>query len=121
MLHAWIAYAVLSSRLALWLWRVEADGFHVTRSFLLGLPMSPTHLSSVGADLSDLAQQLWGSVLSDSSVSTNRGKQSVAFPPRVDDPILDRIDRVLADFYGLPAKPDLKIWHNRLVQVNRTP
>jgi hypothetical protein len=33
------AFALLTSRIAFWLWRVEADGFHVTSDFLSKLPL----------------------------------------------------------------------------------
>jgi hypothetical protein len=90
------AFALLSSRLAYWLWHVIEDGFHVTRSFVISLPF--------GSELFDAAQQgalatlgadLWNDVQAQQIISVNGGRQTVAYRPHSSEELRDEIDRLL--------------------------
>jgi hypothetical protein len=107
------AYAVCASRVAHFLWRVAGDGFHVSRRFVLALPV-PTAEGSVDR-LSDLGERLWAARKPVRSV--NGGRTSVAFPPR--DPVLAAaIDAELLHGLGADSALDLAAWHHQLVRVD---
>lgn len=117
---AWAAYAVVSSRLVLWLWRTEADAFHVTRDFLLNIPVSPESLGRrIRAELIDLGRALWKEAVASPSISVNKARTSVGFRVDPEAFILDDIDGVLADALGLNMSFDLRKWHSQLVDVER--
>jgi len=100
-----IAFAILSSRLAYWLWRVEGDGFHVTRSFLARIPMRPDSLDKEAAnELRDLGLTLSNEIQSESVVSYNSGTKTVSFSPWACPAIVDEIDSVLTKEFSLPAE-----------------
>jgi len=99
-----LAYAVLTSRLVYWLWRVEGDGFHVPRWFLTQVPISlDTFADEDGAELGQLGRQLWENVCRKPVVSTNGGSTSVSFDPATDERTLHAIDMTLCRSLNLPA------------------
>ncbi len=98
-----LTYAVLSSRLVYWMWRVEGDGFHVPRWFLAQLPISLDAFSGDdGAELRFLGRQLWDNVSTRPVVSRNGGSTSVSFDPATDRDTLDTIDASLCRILNLP-------------------
>ena len=96
------AFAVLSSHLAFWWWRVTGDGFHVTARFLAGLPFGTDVLSGTPlAALSSCGERLWTVIRNDPVVSCNRGRSSLAFSPKGFDDIRSEIDHIMAKQAGL--------------------
>lgn len=97
------AFAVLSSRLSFWLWRVYGDGFHVTRRFLsrLPFPSQPPRKGGPGS-LSTLGSEMWQELQQQQVVSVNGGRQSIAYRPCSDSSPRDQIDKVLIGRLGLP-------------------
>lgn len=90
------AFAILSSRLAFWLWHVTGDGFHVTRAFVMSLPFSDKLFNENGRDvLTQLGVRLWDEVQTQQVVSVNGGRQTVAYRPHASDGLRDEIDAVL--------------------------
>lgn len=90
--------ALLCSRVAYWLWRVTEDGFHVARSFLMGLPFNDGIFSETDqATLTSLGSDLWDRVQDQQVVSVNGGRQTVAYRPNVGGNIRDRIDTLLIE------------------------
>ncbi|HEU4677916.1 MAG TPA: N-6 DNA methylase [Terrimicrobiaceae bacterium] len=116
------AYAVISSRLALWLWRVAGDGFHVNKSFLLNLPVQlgqvePTLLEVLAA----LGRQVWVESSARRITAVNRGRKTVAFPPLADELVLSKLDRVVTEATGAVVSghvADLGSWYRKLVVVD---
>jgi len=108
--EATAAFALLSSRLVFWLWYVEADGFHVTSSFLQAVPF---HRDSFSPEqmrrLSGLGARLWKAVHSCRFTSVNRGKTSYTFRPLACNEERDAIDSVLISAAGLPADFGLEL------------
>lgn len=111
------AYALLSSRLAFWLWHVTGDGFHVTGSLYRRLPV-PWADSSRTERLARLGDRLWESVLRNPSISTNRGRSTVTYPTWRQVELIDAIDRELENLIGIAFAADLAAWHEDLVIVD---
>ena len=96
------AFAILSSRLAYWLWQVTEDGFHVTRSFVLSLPFGHGIYSDGRRDaLTVLGAHLWDSVQMQQIVSVNGGRQTIAYRPYGSEHLRDEIDSLLLDSLGI--------------------
>ncbi len=117
------AYAVVASRVAFWLWRVESDAFHVGKSFLLGLPVRLGSLSRDNLEgLAELGREVWASSLDRDVVAVNRGRKTVAFPPMADERVLRSLDAAVADVAGIDTArvERLSDWHRKLVVVDDT-
>ena len=92
------AFAMVSSRIAYWLWQVTGDGFHVTRVFVTSLPLNDRSLSDSAKDkLSRLGEQLWEGIQVSQSISINGGRQTIAYCPDASDCIRDQIDKLLLE------------------------
>lgn len=113
-------YALLSSRVALWLWQVYGDGFHVGRNLLRVLPApSPDDTEAVAA-LGKLGAELWEQMTAAPIVSLNGGRRTVAYPPDPTSPLLDELDRHVLALIGLSDPPlILSAWHRDLISVGR--
>ncbi len=99
---ALLAYALLSSRTAFWLWHVLGDGFHVTQTNLEDLPLC---LSLFGSEamkrLTSIGSAIWEKAQAQPVTSYNRGRTSLAFPNP--DPLLQRdVDLLIAATAKLP-------------------
>ncbi|MYB37237.1 MAG: SAM-dependent DNA methyltransferase [Gammaproteobacteria bacterium] len=95
--HARAGYALLSSRLAYWWWRVTQDGFHVTARFIADLPVgADLFTDAVRPSLSTNGHALWSLACEHPTVSVNGGKASVAFSPNRFDVERTRIDGLVA-------------------------
>jgi len=102
------AFALLSSRLVFWLWRVEGDGFHVTSSFLQAVPFHrDSFTSSEMTRLSALGHELWRAVEPSRFASVNRGRTSYTFRPLSCEKERDDIDSLLITAASLP--PDFGV------------
>jgi hypothetical protein len=114
------AYALLSSRYVFWLWRVESDGFHVTRRLLEQLPFC---LGRVPAALPELAvhgRLLWEESLDGAVKSVIKGKTTVSFPT-VGSAAIDHLDAVVVEAFGLndvAAGCDVRGWRENLMVVD---
>lgn len=98
------AFAILTSRLAFWLWRVTEDGFHVNRSFVLNLPLGQAIRDSAARlRLHALGTELWREVQTQQVVSVNGGRQSVAYRPHRSDHLRRAIDNSLLATLGVPS------------------
>ena len=92
------AFAILSSRIAFWLWHVTGDGFHVTRAFVMSLPFSDRLFSGAGREsLTRLGVCLWDKVQAQQVISVNGGRQTVAYRPHASDSLRDEIDVALLE------------------------
>jgi hypothetical protein len=115
------AYALIVSRLTLWLWRVEGDAFHVPRSFILGLPVRLGVFPDAAVDeISELGRQAWVRSTAQPIVAVNKGNRTVAFPA-VDDGLVSPIDETIAKALDLSeqvAAVDLRAWYRTLVVVD---
>jgi SAM-dependent methyltransferase len=114
------AYAVLSSRIVFWLWRVESDGFHVTGRFLEDLPFRLSVLGDSLLCLAELGRQLWEDVLGRAIWSINKGRRTVAYPP-IHSPVLDVVDDAVLEAFGLrehAERCDVRQWHQNVVVVD---
>lgn len=90
------AFAYLGSRIAYWLWQVSEDGFHVTRSFVLDLPLTdgicgPRQERALAA----CGNRLWESVQAQQVVSVNGGRQTISYRPYGSGDVRDEIDALL--------------------------
>jgi len=111
------AYALLSSRLAFWLWHVTGDGFHVTGSLVRRLPVPPEHAESVER-LAELGDRLWKAALQSPVISSNRGRTTVAYPTWPHSDLIDELDAEVGEFIGIAYGARLAAWHERLVVVD---
>jgi hypothetical protein len=118
------AYAVLCSRLVYWLWRVEGDAFHVTRTFLRDIPLPIGSLGgATRAALADLGVALWESVEARPVVSVNKGRRTTGFSATAAHELLDEIDSVLLQAFSLDdaiGTFELAAWHETNVVVDPT-
>ena len=95
-------FAIVSSRLAYWLWHVTADGFHVTRSFVTNLPVNDRLFSEPAKHtLAILGARLWDSVQTQRIISVNGGRQTVSYRPHASEALRDQIDTPLVEALGL--------------------
>jgi len=111
------AYALLSSRLAFWIWHVTGDGFHVTSTLHQRLPV-PTCDSERISRLADLGDQLWKAALQNPQVSTNRSRTTVAYPTWSHTDLIGKIDTEFGEFIGVPYVEALAAWHEQLIIVD---
>ena len=94
----WFVFACLASRITYWLWRVEGDGFHVTREFVESLPFSSSLLAREDMDaLVSAATRLWQSMSGRLVESVNRGRKTVTHRPPEESVDLDMIDSILSE------------------------
>jgi hypothetical protein len=101
-------YALLSSRVAFWLWHVMGDGFHVTRRFIEELPLGGIlDDAERWARLSELGADMWRRARCEPLVSRNAGRTSVAFPNRQLQ--VNEVDALVLSAANVDAK-----WHSRL-------
>ena len=104
------AYAILSSRLTYWLWRVEGDGFHVTRAFLDRIPYDWNSFSEVARQrLGALGKDLWERITRHPVKSVNGGRETISFCPYGSPEHLDEIDRILIDSADLPKELESRL------------
>ena len=98
------AYAVLTSRLAYWLWKVDGDAFHVPTSWVARIPISLQALDPIRVDkLARLGSALWSSISERPIASLNGGRSTISFCPHSEPHLLDQIDGELIAALGLPA------------------
>lgn len=101
--RASLAYAILNSRLTYWLWRVEADAFHVPSGFVKSVPFDQDSFTSEAREeLASLGDCLWEEVLRRPVISKNGGSETVSYCPHGSDALLDAIDRHLIEAAKLP-------------------
>lgn len=111
------AYALLSSRLAFWLWHVTGDGFHVTSMLRRRLPV-PWRDEERIERLADLGDRLWKAALENPVVSSNRGRTTVAYPTWPYAELIDQIDADVGTYIGMEYGTRLAAWHEQLVVVD---
>ena len=95
-------FAIVSSRIAYWLWHVTADGFHVTRSFVMDLPVNDRLFTEPAKHtLADLGSRLWEKVQAERIISINGGRQTVSYRPHASEDLRDEIDTLLLEALSL--------------------
>lgn len=95
-------FAVASSRLAYWLWRVEGDGFHLTSNFMARLPFHPSLFSSGNVhELENLAEALWVKLRQYPIVGVNSSQTTINYCPYKCGDVLDKIDSIIVNAYGI--------------------
>ena len=98
-------FACLNSRLTYWLWRVEGDGFHVTRDFVKSLPMHPSNVSKVDlATLQGQSRDLWCEMQRNPVYSVNAGRARTSYYPYAACRNLDVIDSILLKSLSIPVE-----------------
>lgn len=99
---AYAIFALLSSRVSFWHWRVEGDGFHLNTTFLKSLPfwgiLSDAELR---AQLIQSGKELWKKTKINMSKSNNGGKITFSFKPNHFANEIDDIDRSIFKFFKL--------------------
>ena len=113
-------YAVLASRVTLWLWRVQGDAFHVPSSFVLRLPYSWQPCSHIHHELAILGRTLWDRARANSVVSLNSGRRTVSFRTS-DMEEIDTIDKLILSSFGMPpfVEQGLKEFVKDMILVGR--
>jgi len=98
-------FALLSSRLAFWLWHVLGDGFHVAGWLFDEISFSRASFTPAQVkQLATLGASLWAELQNHRIVSVNGGKQTVAFRPLACNRERDAIDSLLLDAASLPPE-----------------
>ena len=96
-------YAVLSSRLMYWLWRVEGDAFHVQIGWLQEVPISGVLRDPVAlSQLAVIGRSLWKAVVEHPVISLNGGKTTLSYCPHARPDLLDEVDHILLKTIELP-------------------
>ncbi|GAB3201813.1 hypothetical protein GCM10027062_24920 [Nocardioides hungaricus] len=116
-LQASAAYALLSSRLAFWIWHVTGDGFHVTGTVHRRIPVPSAEPERLER-LADLGERLWKAALQSPVVSNNRGRTTVAYPTWIHADLIDEIDAEVGASIGVDYAARLAAWHHQLVVVD---
>lgn len=113
--------AILTSRLAFWLWHVECDGFHVPAWFLSELPLLNIRLDTdASARLAQLGRDAWAGLQRDILLSTNRNRLTFAFRPTEIGSVRSEIDRTLLALIGadLAQAEMLERFEMRVVSID---
>jgi Eco57I restriction-modification methylase len=101
-IEADFVFAVASSRLAYWLWRVEGDGFHLSNSFFESLPFHPSLYSESALQrICGLGRKYWKALLSHPFSKANAGAETISFSPMGTQGILDELDTAMGAPFGL--------------------
>lgn len=96
-------FALLSSRVTYWLWRVETDVFHVPTGWIKSLPYSPQVFDDRRqAALGELGHALWAAIEDHPVQSLNGGTSTVSYCPHAAPDLLDQIDAEVIAHFGLP-------------------
>lgn len=113
------AYAVLSSGLVYWLWRVWGDGFHVPAAWLANLPFQWTG-SPTAIRVAELGRELWEDARGNAVVAVNNGLRTVSFRPS-SWALVRPIDQLLLQDLGLdPAMEEhLSRFRDQTIEVGR--
>lgn len=113
--------AILTSRLAFWLWHVECDGFHVPAWFLAELPLLNIRPdAATAARLAEMGREAWAGVQRDILCSVNRGRLTFAFRPTAIGQLRSEIDRTLLHLIGVdPNRAEmLDQFETRVVSID---
>ena len=74
--NKYFIYALLTSTITYWLWIVQGDIFHVSKTFIEHLPFDTSLFSNKAYNnLIQLGQNLWEDVLKNKTVKVNAGKR----------------------------------------------
>ncbi len=96
--------ALLNSSLFYWFWRSHSDGFHCGYSDVFLMPYKRVTDSVIKSELQDLIEKLMKNMKKTSiekALSTKTGNiHYQEFYTKLSKPIIDEIDRVLAQHYG---------------------
>ena len=99
-----VVTALLNSSLFYWFWRTHSDGFHCGYNDVYLMPYKKEIKPEIRNALSSLSKELMDAFQTSSSVktiSTQKGEiRYQEFSPKSAKPIIDEIDRVLAQHYG---------------------
>jgi hypothetical protein len=97
------AFAVASSRITYWLWRVEGDGFHLNRYFLLNLPFHPERFSDSSIQrICHLSRSLWHDLTLNPIQKRNAGILALSYTPFKSQTFVEEIDEAIIENYNLP-------------------
>lgn len=89
-------FALLSSNFCYWLWRVECDGFHLTRSFIDSIPVHPSDFSPAAfGEICGLGAQIWSDSQAKPKTATNGGVVTIGYSPIESPVLLRRLDAVI--------------------------
>lgn len=96
-------FALLSSRVTYWLWRVETDVFHVPAGWIRGIPLSPADFDDGGKNaLAELGRTLWTTIEDHPVRSLNGGTTTVSYCPHAAPVVLEEIDAMIIARHNLP-------------------
>lgn len=96
------AFGFLASGLIYWLWRVQGDGFHVTRRFILDIPVCSALLEpEIRVQLAEMGRSYWAEMKNNIVISRNRGRSSVSFNPKTGSETRYKLDLVLVRAFGI--------------------
>lgn len=118
-----IVTAILSSRMAYWLWHVECDGFHVPAWFLAELPLLNMQIQKGPAkELARLGRSAWAGLQRDVICSANRDRLTFAFRPTEISDVRSEIDMLLAGLIGIDtdASAMLRDFERQVVSIDGT-
>jgi hypothetical protein len=96
--QALAGFALMSSRMAFWLWHVEADGFHVPSWFLDEMPLFELDWKQdQHAELAALGATLWEEAKRNLLASQNGGRWTLAFRPTIASAARNSVDRIIVE------------------------
>jgi hypothetical protein len=96
-------FALLSSRITYWLWRVETDVFHVPTGWIKSLPYSlPAFDNYRQETLAGLGRALWEAIEGHPVQSVNGGTSTISYCPHASPELLNQIDAEVIAQFGLP-------------------
>lgn len=117
-----MVYAILNSRITYWFWRLWSDGFHLTDQFIYSLPFGIEFIRKLDKQtIEELGLTLWNYTKNELIVSKNAGIISYSYCPLKNYDLLDKIDDLLIETYGLPNTTlnYLKNYINQLIIAGR--
>lgn len=114
-------FALLTSRVAFWLWHVECDGFHVPAWFLDELPLLDLQFEpKARAELTRLGQVMWKLAQDDLYASLNGAKWTFAFRPTLAAEERAQVDAIILDNLGIAQDhlDALTSFHEAVVSID---
>ena len=98
---ALLIFGLLLSKISYWLWRVEGDGFHLTKNFIMKLPFLCNEFSPKEKDtIINNAIELWNKMREKPITTKNSDVVSVTYCPYNIGNNLDIIDKIILKHYG---------------------
>ncbi|MFW6015555.1 MAG: Eco57I restriction-modification methylase domain-containing protein [bacterium] len=123
MANKYFIFSLLTSTLTYWLWIVQGDSFHLSKTFIKELPYHNEVFSQNIIDkLTCLGRRLWDDIKTKEIYNTNSGKKIGNFSFIKSRDIILEIDKIIISELNLDNKFEdyLKKWYHYMLSAGRS-